>query len=112
MYHKLVSHKPITMEVATVDHLYLFIIMTVVWPLQLVSGGGGATMGGVEDEQFQGAGDIEERHDSFDQPPSYNNQKWDEEEEWETEQREDDGEKLWWLWGGVEWFGDALNWLL
>ncbi|XP_064384617.1 sorting nexin-33-like [Halichondria panicea] len=59
--------------------------------VELVSGGGGATMGGVEDEQFQGAGDIEERHDSFDQPPSYNNQKWDEEEEWETEQREDDG---------------------
>ena len=55
-------------------------------------------MGGVEDEQFQGAGDIEERHDSFDQPPSYN-QKWDEEEEWETEQREDDGANLWWLWG-------------
>ncbi len=45
----------------------------------------------MEEDQFQGAGETEQRHDSFDQQPPTYNQKWDEEDDWEAEQREEDG---------------------
>ena len=37
----------------------------------------------MEEDQFQGAGETEQRHDSFDQQPPTYNQKWDEEDDWE-----------------------------
>lgn len=70
----------------------MVLCINLMWPLQLIPLDGGVVGGEVEEEQFQGAGGpTDQRHDSFDQPPTYN-QKWeDEEDDWEAEQREQGG---------------------
>ncbi len=85
--------------------------LTIMWPLQLL-GGGDAPGEEVEVDQFQGAGEVDQRHDSFDQPPTYN-QKWEEEDDWETEQREEDGTQFWGIRSFVtvlklDWYAETL----